>query len=79
MARRESPFRAQRYAGWCTILTGELPATFAALQAGATTEWRAMLVARETAWLSRHDRAAVDAKVGPRLARLGDRQAEAET
>jgi hypothetical protein len=38
LARRESPFRARRYAGWASILTSELPGTFAELQAGRTTE-----------------------------------------
>ena len=78
LARRESPFRAGRYAGWATILTTELPHTFAALRAGQTSEWRAMLVARETGWLSREDRAEVDADLGPRLGALGDRQVEAD-
>jgi hypothetical protein len=35
-------------------------------------------VARETAWLSRPDRAAVDRELAPDLARLGDRKVEAE-
>jgi HNH endonuclease len=79
LARRESPYRAQRYVGWSAILTRELPETFATLQSGATSEWRALLVARETAWLSRQDRAEVDRRIGPSLPRLGDRQVEAET
>jgi hypothetical protein len=78
LARRVSPFHARRYTGWAGILTSELPHTFAALQAGRVSEWRAMLVARETAWLSREDRAAVDAALAPRLAALGDRRVEAE-
>src|SRR4051794_9727878 len=41
LAKRESPARASRYVGWATILTTELPHTFAALQAGSITEWRA--------------------------------------
>jgi hypothetical protein len=72
LAKRCSPAFAQRYIGFAMILTRELPATFAALAAGQTSEWRALLVARETAWLSRADRAAVDAEIGPQLARLGD-------
>src|SRR4051794_11866248 len=60
LARRCSAFQARRHLGWAKILTTELPHTFAALQAGATTEWRAMIVARETAWLSREHRAVVD-------------------
>ena len=76
MARRVSPYVAARYTGWAVILTGELPATFAALQQGRISEWRAMLVARETAWLSREHRAQVDALLAPRLGGLGDRGVE---
>lgn len=79
LAKRCSPAFAQRYVGLAMILTGELPATFAALTAGHTSEWRALLVARETAWLSRADRTAVDAEIGPQLERLGDRKVESET
>ncbi|MGH3446543.1 MAG: HNH endonuclease, partial [Nocardioidaceae bacterium] len=46
----------------------------AALQRGDTSEWRATVLARETACLSRADRARVDAAVGPRLAGFGDRR-----
>jgi hypothetical protein len=79
LARRCSPFTAARAVGWAAILTGELPHTFAALRAGRTSEWRAMLVARETAWLSREHRAAVDAELAPRLEQWGDRRVENET
>jgi hypothetical protein len=78
LAKRQSHFHAARYVGWATILTGELPATCTALQTGRTTEWRAMLVARETAWLSRGHRAAVDHAVAAQLEQLGDRRVEAE-
>ncbi len=71
LAKRESPARARRYLGWAKVVTTELPRTFAALACGAATEWRAMLVARETACLSAEHRAAVDAEVGDRLAGLG--------
>ena len=76
LARRCSPWQAKRYVGWATILTTELPATLAELRAGRTTEWRAMLVARETIWLSREDRAAVDAELAPQLEGWGDAQVE---
>jgi len=79
LALRVSPHRAQRYVGWSMILTSELPQTFAALAAGATTEWRAQLVARETIFLSREQRAEVDATIAPRLEGLGDWAVEAET
>jgi hypothetical protein len=78
LAKRCSPFHARRYVGWAKILTVELPETFGQLQAGVVPEWRAMLVARETAWLSRRDRAVVDAELAPQLERLGDRRTVAE-
>src|SRR5690242_17613511 len=78
LARRISPFQAGRYAGWATILTGELPGTFAALARGRVSEWRALLVARETGVLSAAHRAVVDGELAPRLAGLGDRAVEAQ-
>ena len=78
LARRMSPWAAHRYVGWAAVLTTELPATFAQLQAGRITEWRATLMARETIWLSREDRAAVDAELAPQLEGWGDRRVEAE-
>jgi hypothetical protein len=78
LAKRESPVRAGRYLGWADVLVGELPQTFAALQRGDITEWRAVLVARGTGRLSREHRALVDAKLGGRLKRHGDRQVDAE-
>ncbi|WP_375499182.1 DUF222 domain-containing protein [uncultured Jatrophihabitans sp.] len=79
LARRISPWAAQRYLGWATILPTELPHTFAALQAGRITEWRATLIARETIWLSRQDRETVDAELAPQLEAWSDRRVEAET
>lgn len=78
LARRESPYRARLQLGWSRILVDELPHTLDALQTGVTSEWRAMLVARETGWLSRAHRAEVDLRLGPRLGKLGDRQVEDE-
>jgi hypothetical protein len=78
LAKRISPYHAQRYVGWSAVLVAELPATFAALAAGRITEWRAMIVARETAWLSREHRRAVDAELAPRVESWGDRRVESE-
>ena len=55
-----------------------LPEAFALLRAGRITEWRATLVARETVFLSREHRAAVDAELAPLLGSWGDRQVDAE-
>ena len=77
LAKRESPARARRYLGWAAILVGELPHTHRALAKGKVTEWRAMLVARETGWLSREHRSTVDATLAGQLEHLGDREVEA--
>jgi hypothetical protein len=77
LARRDSPFRGGRYLGLAQALTAELPATLAALRAGDVSEWRATLVARETACLDPADRKIADAELGPVLAGLGDREVEA--
>lgn len=79
LAKRCSPFHARKYVGWARTLTTELPSTLRELESGRTTEWRAILVARESGWLSREDRARVDADIAPRLAELGDRRVERET
>jgi hypothetical protein len=77
LARRESHHRGQRHLGLAKIVAAELPHTGAAWRAGRITEWKAMLVARETACLTREDRAAVDRAVcgdAGRLERMGDRE-----
>ena len=63
LARRESHHRGQRHLGLAKIVATELPHTWAAWRDGRITEWKATLVARETACLTREDRAAVDAAV----------------
>ncbi|MDX6327205.1 MAG: hypothetical protein QOK15_3559 [Nocardioidaceae bacterium] len=78
LAKRESPARGRRYIGWAGVLTGELPGTFGRLQDGEITEWRASIVARETAWLSEIHRRAIDAEVAGDLEGWGDRRVEAE-
>ncbi|MGY2703814.1 hypothetical protein ACVW2K_003398 [Nocardioides sp. HB32] len=59
LARRESPHRGQQHLALARVLP-ELPHTRAAFRAGRITEWRATLIARETACLSLEDRRAVD-------------------
>lgn len=71
LARRESPHRGTRHLGLAHALVGELPHTLAALESGETSEWRATLVARETACLSREDRRAVDAGLAARTGGIG--------
>src|SRR4051794_20495845 len=61
-ARRESPAKGSRLLGFAHALT-EQPHTHAAMSAGVLSEWRAILISRETSCLSRQDRAAVDTQI----------------
>ncbi len=81
LARRESPHRGNTLVGMATALVGEMPHTLAALTAGAISEHRAQLMVKETACLTREDRARVDAQVCgdvARVATLGNRRLAAE-
>jgi len=76
LARRDSPVRGSHHLGVAEALVHELPNTMAALQAGEISEWRATLIVRETACLTRDQRTQVDAELGARrggLVALGDR------
>ena len=77
LARRESPHRGQQHLGLARVLADEMPHTSHALAAGRITEWKATVLARETACLSRVDRAEVDRQVAgdlDALEAMGDRQ-----
>jgi hypothetical protein len=76
LARRESPSRGSRHLGLARALEDELPCTGDHLRAGRVSEWRATIVARETACLDPDDRRAVDVALAPDLPTLSDRQAE---
>lgn len=81
LALRESPHRGARHVGLAHALVHELPQTMTALAASETSEWRATLVARETACLSGDDRRAVDAGLAARrggIGSLGDAELVAE-
>ncbi len=76
LARRESPSRGSRHLGLAKALVDEMPHTLAALTAGLISEWRATLLVRETACLSREDRGRVDAELladPGRIDGMGDR------
>ena len=79
LARRDSPNRGARHLGLAKALVGEMPCTLAALAAGRISEWRATILVRETAVLTRVDRKAVDQELAggagalDRLEQLGDR------
>jgi len=75
LARRESPHRGRQHLGLATVLRQEMPHTMAAFRAGRLTEWRATLLARETACLSLADRREVDRRLAAdpqRLEAMGD-------
>jgi hypothetical protein len=77
LARRESPHRGQQHLGLAKVLQAEMPHTRAALRAGKVTEWRATLLARETACLSLADRQTVDRALAgdaDALAEYGERE-----
>ncbi len=77
LARRESPHRGERHLGLAKVLQRELPFTLRALRAGRITEWKATLVARETACLDLEDRRFVDAEIGSdpdALEAMGERE-----
>ena len=61
LARRESPHRARQHLALARVLPQGLPFTWAAFRGGRITEWRATLIARETACLELHLRQEVDA------------------
>jgi len=77
LARRDSPYQGSRHVGLAQALVQEMPGTLAALRAGTISEWRATIVVRETACLTREDRRAADDELAGRLATMGDRQTEA--
>lgn len=63
LARRESPHRGQQHLALATVVQRELPSTWRAWRTGHITEWKATVVARETACLSLEDRLTVDASL----------------
>lgn len=80
LARRESPARGGRYLGLAKALTDELSHSFATLRDGKLSEWRATLIARETAHLSAADRREVDRILAmERVEEWGDAKLVAET
>ncbi len=77
LARRVSPHRGQQLLGLGKVLRAEMPHTRAALRSGHLSEWRATILARETACLSAEHRELVDQRLagdaGP-LEQMGDRE-----
>jgi hypothetical protein len=63
LARHDSPARGGRHLGFAKALVHEMPHTLAALETGALSEWRATLIARESACLAVEDRRVLDAEL----------------
>ena len=79
LARRESPHLGRRHLGLAQVLSTEMPHTLAALRSGHITEWRATILARETACLAVEDRRRIDEALAGdavALAGMGDRETE---
>jgi hypothetical protein len=75
LARRDSPHHGGRHLGLARALLTEMPHTLDALTRGQISEWRATLLVRETACLTRADRTRADAELATTpggLAALGD-------
>jgi hypothetical protein len=70
LARHDSPARGGRHLGLGKALVHELPHTLTALECGALSEWRATLIARESACLAVEDRRALDAELCAEVGKL---------
>lgn len=77
LAQRVSPWKGRQLLSLATVLHRELPHTRAAFDAGLISQWRAMIIARETGCLSLEHRMQVDEVIaadGLALSRRGDRE-----
>jgi hypothetical protein len=63
LARRDSVSRGGRHLGLAKALVDEMPHTLRALERGELTEWRATLIARESACLDVEDRRRLDTEL----------------
>ncbi len=81
LARKASGSQGSRHLGFARALMNEMPHTRAALASGTLTEWRATILVRETAYLTRVDREEIDRRLcgdPATLDGLGDRAVDAE-
>lgn len=60
LARREAPSRGSKWMGFSRAVVTEMPHTHQAFRSGRLSEWRAMILVKETACLSLEDRQKVD-------------------
>lgn len=81
LARRVSPAKGARLLGLAKVLHAEMPYTFALMSAGEISEWRATILARETACLELADRCRIDRELcsgeAPKASALGEARLEA--
>ncbi|WP_188837181.1 HNH endonuclease [Flexivirga endophytica] len=75
-ARRSAPHLGSRLLGLAHAVTEEMPHTREALAAGVISEWDVTALCRETACLSRDDRATVDAAVADQLGTVSHQRLE---
>lgn len=81
LARRCSPYRARQLLGLAKVVDSELPYTAAAWRAGRISEWRATVIARETAAVPLEVRRRIDYELAAdpeRLERMSDGETAAE-
>ncbi|MCY1158595.1 MAG: endonuclease [Citricoccus sp.] len=78
LARRESPSRGSRELGVARALVDDMPCTRDALRRGEISEYKASLMVKETSWLPRQERRAVDALMAGRMAELGNHRLAGE-
>ncbi|PQP41452.1 HNH endonuclease [Mycolicibacterium austroafricanum] len=81
LARHDAPVLGNRHLGFATALVEEMPHTLAALECGVLSEWRAILIVRESACLSVEHRRALDEELCGDVSRLsgwGNKRVEAE-
>ena len=79
LARRDSPHKGSRHVGLAATLVHEMPGVLRALETGETSEWRATVIARETAHLDKEQRAQIDTAIAGHLGQWGDARTERET
>ncbi len=80
LARKVSGAQGSHHLGFARALMSEMPHTRAALESGALSEWRATILVRETAYLTRIDREEIDRRLcsdPATLDGLGDRAVDA--
>lgn len=80
-ARRESLHRAEQHRQLATVVTTEMPHTLAAWQQGVVSEFTVVQLVKNTACLSREDRAAIDLEIAgdpDELEKLSPKEAAAK-